>query len=342
MTAERRFLLDFKMAPGDVLMLSALVRDLKLTYEDKYDVGVVTNMPALWHHNPHLTKYGEGEKNVHKLQMEYSIQSPKKRRVHFVTEFHRAFEARTKIKVPVWRPKGDLHLTDEEKHCPFVSGRYWVIVPGGKLDATVKFWSQQGYQDVVDRLIPYGLRFVQEGAVKKGCCHPPLKNVLNLVGMTSMRDLIRNIYHAEGVICGITFPMHVAAVFDRPCVVLAGGREEPWWEEYSNDWGAFGDCCDPVKVPHRYLHTIGLLDCCLNGGCWKQRVISLPDRARHNRLLCSKPLRQEDGQHLPKCMDMITPDHVIEAVMWYYEQGYLPPPNWSLEERNRWREKQLK
>lgn len=331
------------MAPGDVSMLTALVRDLKRTYGPRYDVNVETNFPAIWRHNPYLDKsIDRSTKGVEVLSMKYGIELQKKQHRHFITDFYRYFTEKTKIHVPLLYPKADYHFTDDERASPLISGRYWIIVPGGKTDITIKFWSQDRYQGVVDRLRPFGLNFVQEGAVKRLCVHPPLDNVLNMVGMTSIRDLMVNILHAEGVICGVTFQMHVAGALDIPCVVLGGAREEPWWEEYSNGWNAFGPDCEPVKVPHRYLHTLGIncRDANAAGahGCWKQRVVALPDNAKHNKVLCKQPVLGESGQMVAKCMDMITIDHVVEAVMSYYEDGYLPPPSWSLEARNSWRQ----
>ena len=338
----RRFVLHFKMAPGDELMLTALVRDLKLAHPEwLVDVAQEgTNFkPHLYRHNPYITSFPHDDPGVEHVKLTYrkSLANVTKNGKHFVSAFHREFEAHTRIHVPVRFPHGDLHLSEEEKANPKISGRYWLVVAGGKADMTVKIWSQARYQAVVDRLRLFGLKFVQEGSVRKPCRHPPLENALNVVGTTSIRDLLVNIYHAEGVICGITFPMHAAAALQRPCVVIAGGREDPCWEEYTNDRLSFGPQCGLVQVPHRFLHTIGLLDCCKTRGCWADRVIRENDRQPQDTNLCKLPVPGENSQIVPKCMDMIQVDHVVEATMWYYEQGYLPPPMASVETRNQWR-----
>jgi hypothetical protein len=116
--------------------------------------------------------------------------------------------------------------------------------------------------------------------------------------------------------------MHVAAAFDKPCVVIAGGREEPWWEAYVDDYAAFGPKAAPVTVPHRYLHTLGLLECCKLKGCWKRKVIKTADTDPKH--LCKLISPTMSGQVIPECMNMITVDHVVEAVMSYYEDGTLP------------------
>jgi hypothetical protein len=40
--------------PGDVLMLTAAVRDLQLAFPGEYGVAVETKHPALWDHNPFI------------------------------------------------------------------------------------------------------------------------------------------------------------------------------------------------------------------------------------------------------------------------------------------------
>ena len=218
--AERSFILQFKMAPGDVSMLTALVRDLKLTYGDRYNVDVRTNFDAIWRHNPYLTKMEDKHDGVEWIKMSYKAGLPRasREKIHFVTEFHRFFFDKTRIEVPCLYPHADLHLSDEEKAHPRISGRYWIIVPGGKTDMSTKWWSQTRYQQVVDKLRPYGLRFVQEGAVKKLCVHPLLDNVYSVVGMTSIRDLIINIQEITRALEAFKgFPYPFPELNPRPC-----------------------------------------------------------------------------------------------------------------------------
>lgn len=335
LSQKRKFVIEWKRAPGDCLLLTSLVRDLKAQYGDRYQVDVRTQFPGIWRHNPHLTKLDQYDPDVQYLNfgdrqaVDVVVLKTSQTGVqkHYLTYFHQEFERRTGIHVPVLTPRGDLHFSQEELDKPNISGRYWIIVPGGKTDMSNKWWHQHRYQEVVDTLRPQGLRFVQEGATKPLCHHPPLDSVLNVVGLTSVRDLIVNVKHAEGVICGVTFQMHIAGALEKPCVVLGAGREEPWYEEYSNDWGNFGDEASPVNVEHKYLHTLGLLPCCKTRGCWKRRVQKLNDgRTEYDKSICKMPFREEGRPAVPKCMDLIKTDHVVEAVMSYYEDGILPPP----------------
>ena len=123
--------------------------------------------------------------------------------------------------------------------------------------------------------------------------------------------------------------MHIAAVYDKPCVVLAGGREEPWFEWYGNGFENFTKECCPVKVPHKFLHTLGLLHCCDVQGCWKRRTVPLDSNdltnSKRKNDLCREPVRLSSGQSIAGCMNLITPDHVVQAVMEYYDEKILPP-----------------
>jgi hypothetical protein len=335
---DRKFILDFKMAPGDVSMLSSLVRDVKLVYGDKYLIDVRTNFPAIWRHNPYITKLGRKDKGVEYLRLGYFDflkQAHNGAKQHFVTAFHSEFEKKTGIRVPCLYPKADFHFSEYEKTHPLIEGRYWIVVNGGKTDMSTKYSPQVVLQDAIGRLRDWGIRWIQEGATKRFCYHPPLDNVFNVIGQTSVRDLMVNILHADGVVCPITFMMHVAGAVDTPCVVLAGGREEPWFEAYVDDYQAFGDQCAPVAIPHRFLHTVGLLSCCKKNGCWKRRTVALHDgqkdqsgKLMDTSLCLDVQKKGKDGQILPHCMSMIQTDHIVEAVMSYYEQGILLPPTW--------------
>lgn len=347
--AKKKFVIEFKRAPGDVLLLSGLVRDLKLTYGDRYSIDVRTQFPAIWRHNPHLTKLNAGARDVQRIHfgdrkngadINGMLMVQRGQKIHYLTAFHKEFERRTGIHVPVLHSGADLHLSEDEKRKPWIGGRYWVIVPGGKTDMTTKIWSIRRMQEVVNKGRMWGLRFVQEGATKDLHYHPALDGVLNVVGLTSIRDLIVNIYHAEGVICGCTFQMHICGALEKPCVVIMGGREEPCYEWYSDAFGAFGPQAIPVQVPHRMLHTLGLLSCCKSKGCWKRRVTPLQDgRTQYDKSLCKIPQHVEGEPTVPKCMDMIQVNHVLESVLHYYEKSYLAPPQLSKEEALQWLKK---
>jgi ADP-heptose:LPS heptosyltransferase len=192
------------------------------------------------------------------------------------------------------------------------------VVGGGKLDYTAK-WDPARYQQVVDHFRGRIL-FVQVG--ERGHQHAPLGKVIDLRGRTDLRQLVRLVYHAQGVLCPVTLLMHLAAAVEtkpgmpphRPCVVVAGGREPPHWEAY------------PM---HQFIHRVGALPCCSHGGCWKSRVTALGDGDEKDR---PEHRCVDVVGRLPRCLDMITARDVIRAIEIYFEGGaisYLDPGRWS-------------
>jgi ADP-heptose:LPS heptosyltransferase len=130
--------------------------------------------------------------------------------------------------------------------------------------------------------------------------HTPLKGVVNFLGRTDLRQLIRLTYHAQGVLCGLTMLMHLAAAFEKPAVILAGGREPKPWNQY------------PLQVQ---LNSVGQLPCCRTASCWKSRTIRLADDAHQNQAdkLCEQPVLTEPPA--PRCMAQISPAEVAEAIL---------------------------
>lgn len=316
-------------APGDITVMSAFVRDFAKTYGDQYDVEVFTSCPSLWRSNPYVSRVLSSPREgvpMHELSYGKQINEADYTPLHFLTAFHRDFKNRTGVDVPVLEPIPDLHLSDEELNTRPIAGRYWLMIAGGKSDFTCKVWSAMRNQQVVNVLRQFGIRFVQIGATYKGNWHPPLQGCLDLIGKTGLRDSLWLLHHADGVICPVTFFMHAAAALKRPCVCIAGGREHWWWEAYVNPATVenFGPIASgKVPVPHRFLHTQGLLPCCQSRGCWMNKVDKTqPDK---HKMYCKLPVDDGYGQRIPECLRMITVEHVVEAVLSYYEDGTLDP-----------------
>jgi ADP-heptose:LPS heptosyltransferase len=325
-----KIVLTLGCAPGDITCLTALPRDIATTYPDRYEIHVATHAKSLWRHNPYIAGVHTFENsqckaplNLRRIPLPHAcfIKEANRCKLHFVTAFHRAFQKAEGVTVPCLKPKGDLYLDPEQYKNPPVSGRYWLIVTGGKSDFTVKVWSARLWQRTTHMLRERGVNLVQTGALHRGHYHPPMDGALNLVGWGDLRDLMWLIYHSEGVICPITCMMHMAAVFDKPAVVVAGGREHYWWEAYVNIKGmqTFGPYAEPVKVPHRYLHTQGMFKCCEDRGCWQNKIIHT-QADKHGRY-CKLPKSDGYGQIVPQCLMTITPELVVDAVMSYYEDA---------------------
>ncbi len=312
----RKVILRNFQSPGDVVMLTAAVRDLHAAYPGQFATDVRTSARALWDNNPYLTPLDDGAADVASLDMHYPlIHRSNTAPFHFLHGFTSYLSQQLGVPLAPTAFRGDIHLTDAERawmsqvhERTTMRVPFWIVVAGGKTDYTTKWWSNERYQEVVD-FFEGRILFVQVGEAHH--VHPPLRGALNLVGRTTLRQLVRLVHHADGVLCPVTLAMHLAAAVEmprgrpknRPCVVVAGGREPPHWEAYPH---------------HQFLHTVGALRCCDNGGCWKARVHPLGDGSEKDdpRHRCVDPVGA-----LPRCMDMIGVADVIAAVERYLDGG---------------------
>lgn len=260
----RKLVLRNFQSPGDIVMLTAAVRDLHISYPDRFLTDVRTSCPALWEHNPRLVPLNEDDPDVEVLDCHYPlIHRSNEAPYHFLHGFIHYLNDRLGLGIEPSAFKGDIHISDNEKE-----------------------WFSQ-----VEEL---------HGA------------------STPFRQLVRLMYHAQGVVTPVSLPMHLAAAVEvkpgmpknRPCVVIAGGREPPHWTAYPH---------------HQFIHTVGALCCCDNGGCWKSRTVPLGDGDYKDG---PDELCVDVVGDLPRCMDMITAEEVIRRIEWYFEGGaieYLPP-----------------
>jgi ADP-heptose:LPS heptosyltransferase len=327
---HRKILLVTDLSPGDLLMLSAALRDLKRAHPS-FLVDVQTNVPAIWENNPNITALDRSDPDVEVINVEYPlIHESNTRPWHFIHGYRLFLEQALGVGIPMGEFQGDVYLSDIEKSWMSqvqehgIHQNFWILVSGGKYDYTAKWWNPLEFQKVVDHFRDK-IVFVQCGEASHH--HPPLRNVMNLVGQTDTRQFMRLMYHAAGVVCPVTFAMHLAAAIEtkrkmplkRACVVMAGGREPANWESYPH---------------HRFLSLNGALDCCDDGGCWRSRAFPLGDGDEKDLSLCVYPeeidyeimlpsAKQKSKLKIPKCMRMITAKDVIRAIEVHYEGGVL-------------------
>jgi ADP-heptose:LPS heptosyltransferase len=315
----RRLILRNFQSPGDIVMLTAAVRDLHLTYPGHFLTDVRTPCPDLWEHNPYLTALSEGDAGVEVVDCEYPlIHKSNEAPYHFIHGFIDFLNQQLGVAIRPTMFRGDIHIAAVEKtwfsQVQEILGAavpFWIVVAGGKFDFTIKWWDHARFQRVVDHFQDRIL-FVQVG--EGGHAHPPLRNVIDLRGATDLRQLVRLVHHSQGVLTPVSLLMHLAAAVEtaagrprnRPCVVVAGGREPPNWEAYPH---------------HQFIHRAGALSCCEQGGCWKSRVVPLGDG--DDKDLPENCCVDVVGG-LPRCMDLITPADVIRAIEIYFEGGAVP------------------
>lgn len=310
-----------------------------------FETWVHTSAGSLWDNNPLVKQQPTTIAEIEDIQCAYPlIHRSNRSPFHFIHGFMQDLGSKLGVKIDPTEFKGDVYLSaDEQRWMSQVQEitrmqlPYWIIGAGGKFDFTAKWWPSERYQQVVDHFRGRIL-FVQVG--EKHHHHPSLNGVLDLCGKTDLRQMIRLMHHAQGVLCPVTLHMHLAAAVpvrkgmpkNRPCVVVAGGREPAQWEAYPH---------------HQYLHRNGLLPCCDQGGCWKSRVVPLGDNDPKDELskLCthvvhlrdpSKSYRRKPAEalpshalpeaservvtdYLPRCLDMVAVGDVIRAISLYFE-----------------------
>lgn len=168
-------------------------------------------------------------------------------------------------------------------HC----GKYWLVNAGYKPGEQLKWWGGDRYQEVVDAMRGK-VQFVQLGHA--GDVHPRLRGALDLVGKTSLRQLIFAARDAEASLGPASAHMHLMAAFRKPSFVIAGGREPAYCSAYDG---------------HRWFDTVGLMPCCLHRGC----QFYLP-QACHSL----------QGM-VPECMRLIEPQEVVRQIEVFLSSG---------------------
>jgi len=317
----RKVILDQGQSPGDILVFSGAIRDLKLSYPD-WEIDVRSPCMAIFENNKHLTPLDANDPTVTYLKVGYDdIHNSGWSGRHFSDGFRIELENLLSVKIPSTSLRPDIHLSDDEKKWSNqvedtfgYRGKFWIVNAGNKGDFILKQWGGENWQELVN-LLRDKIQFVQVGEANASHFHPPLKNVFSLVGKTDLRQMIRLAYHAQGITCHVTFHMHLAAAFQKPCVVIAGGREPRRWEMYPN---------------HRHMDTNGLLKCCAYDGCWMSgRMENKGDKVENKTCkdLVGSWAIQSDGANAivqrPRCMAMIKPERVAEEILNYYNGGVL-------------------
>jgi len=305
---SRKIILRQFQSPGDILTMTRALGDLKETYPD-YQIDVRTSCPEIFENNPRLTKLDENDPNVEIYDVRYDeINQSGWSGDHFTDAFRHDLEKQLGVKIKKTGIRPELWISNDEKswfnqvHCEFGwDGPFWILNAGRKPDNELKQYHR--YQEAVDLINEYfngRIKIVQVG--HKDHIHPPLKGVLNLIGKTDTRQLIRLAYHAHGSIGPISFQMVIGGALEQPAICIAGGKEGVRWHLFPN---------------MRWLSTNGCMDCCLWDGCW---LGGEKGQCKHI----------EDG--VPKCFRLIEPQMISDAVKLYYEGGKLKMPSkpmWS-------------
>ena len=300
-------------SPGDILVMTAAVRDLKKSHPE-YRINCKTSAQELWNNNPYLDRSVTEQNADRVIEMHYPlINSSTQGTYHFIHGFRLYAEEQLGIRIPAGEFCVDVHLSEQEKNDPYITNivgdkYFWIVDAGFKNDFTAKFWEFDRFQQVIDQTSDK-ITWVQIGAKEHN--HRPLQNVINLIGKTTHRQLISLMYRCSGVLTPVSYPMVLSTMQwkdhqngHRPCVVISGAREPAQWQ-------AFGT--------HQFIHNCGILDCSARGACWKSRVVRLNDGSKQDNSICLHPVKTPSGQIIPKCLDMITVDEVVRRIRLYID-----------------------
>lgn len=309
-----KVIFENRQSPGDVICMTAAIRDLRLQRPD-ISVMMDTTANEIWDNNPNVTTLSRSDPEVKWFFLDYpDIHNSGKSGRHFTAAFYLSIEEKLGITLNQTEIWPDIHLSDAEKKSPSIlekltgyNGKFWLLNAGHKDDFILKHWGDDNYKKLVD-ILKNQVQFVQVGEASKAHHHAPIPGAINMIGKTTMRQLIHMAYKACGSVGPVSMHMHMSAAFRKPCVVIAGGRE-PWrWEAYPNQ---------------RYVCVNGCLPCCAADGCWKNWTsLNIPEHARSLENWRDKICQNMTGTN-PKCMAMITPERVAEEVLSYYRGGVV-------------------
>ena len=324
----RKLILHQSQSPGDVLCFSRSVGDLKLTKSD-YLIDIRTNCDELFLNSPRITKLSDDDPDVERYEIGYStkpgIHESGWTGAHFSDAFRVDLESKLnsdpekiaiygEVKIIKTGIRPEIFVSDQEKswfnqvHDTFgIDDPYWVINAGHKSDLPLKQYHRwQEVADLFNERFKGRIHLVQTGEANPEHFHASLKGVLNLIGKTDKRQFIRLVYNAHGTVGGMSYQHHLSGAFNQPHVTVLGGREGSRWEYYQ---------CGTL------LYTNGMLRCCKWDGCWLSGKIEKDGKDGR-----CKDLVDYEGQQVPRCMSLITPEEIVNSIEKYYLGGELKMP----------------
>jgi hypothetical protein len=248
-----KVLIFFGYAPGDDLLCTAVLRELRERGQDK--LLMISNHPGLFVNNDDATYVravtgqhlaagsdpalyrqfariwrGDFKKIIYAPFDGMDRSEPPSR--HIVANMCASAGITGSVSV---RPY--LQLTDDEKgHAAWAADR--IVIQSSGMAAlrpmANKQWYPERFQAVVDAL--HGeLRFIQLGAFTD----PALRNAEDYRAVTSIREAAAILHHARLYVGTVGFLMHLARAVECPGVIVFGGREAPWQSGYVCNFNLF-------------------------------------------------------------------------------------------------------
>src|SRR5438093_7289102 len=111
----KKLILKSHFSPGDIVMLTAAVRDLHLCYPEQFITDVRTLCPELWENNPYLTPLSETDPGVEVLECSYPLIDRSEAPYHCLHGYIDFLNSRFGLSIKPTAFKGDIHLSQREK-----------------------------------------------------------------------------------------------------------------------------------------------------------------------------------------------------------------------------------
>src|SRR5258706_2473142 len=132
---QKLILINYQ-SPGDLVMLTAALRDLHRCYPNQFLTDVRSGSPELWENNPYLTPLDIDDPEVKVLQCHYPlINASNQKPVHFLNGFIDYLNERLNLQIKLTRFSGDIHLSEPERNMPSLVQQmtgidlpYWIVV----------------------------------------------------------------------------------------------------------------------------------------------------------------------------------------------------------------------
>jgi len=295
---NKKVIFELKMAPGDSLVFTTILRDLQLERPNEFLVDVHGYYPEIFMNNPYITKLEKG-KDIHCFRkIKHNDILFERNWNHYSTIFNTIVSDSLGRFIQQNSIYPELYLTEKEKSEDIldrlgIEKPFWIINSSFKIDIPLKSWIPYRWIELIEELKMRNINLIQTGSNTE--VYENLPGITSVIGKTeNLRDFFSLCYHSSGIITHTSLPVHIAAALDKSCVVLNFGRESPWYSCYPNQ---------------QVLHTIGSLECCSKEGCFKKQ------RNECNTLI--------GNPSYPLCVNLISVNDVLRAVMKFENNKIL-------------------
>ena len=171
---KKKIVLRNYQSPGDILMLTVVIRELAIKYSDKFIIDARTTYPEITFNNPYLTHIDNNDPEVEFINMSYTeeMQSASETGNHFSDGFISFLNDYLNLNIKKTSMFPDIFLTDDEKDREKVLSKYgidpnekfWMFNAGFKVDMPLKAWIPEYWQETIDLLNMYNIPIYQVGS----------------------------------------------------------------------------------------------------------------------------------------------------------------------------------